>query len=159
MTDERYRTLLDVAGRHAAGVPFNESRATEGHGDDRVRPAAYESRYFRSGSQYTPDQAGVEMSPVLGREKHPWRSLSVAPDGNKTLARNWSCQVRSIILPRIGEPTTSSRGQRIERTTPPSARTAAPLVAEDSGLARNVTSAATSSTVAKRCNSDDGRMV
>jgi hypothetical protein len=54
---------------------------------------------------------------------------------------------------------TRSRGQRIERTTPPSARTAAPLVAEDSGLARNVTSAATSSTVAKRCNSDDGRMV
>ena len=37
---------------------------------------------------------------------------------------------------------------RIERRTPPSARKAAPLVAEESGLAPNATMAATSSGVA-----------
>src|SRR6266446_4789146 len=48
---------------------------------------------------------------------------------------------------------------RIERTTPPSTRNAAPLVAEDRGLATNTTSAATSSVVAKRCNSELARTV
>src|SRR5438128_9023434 len=47
--------------------------------------------------------------------------------------------------------------QRIERTTPPSTRNAAPLVAEESGLATNATRAATSSVVAKRCKSFDDR--
>src|SRR5438105_8798142 len=49
--------------------------------------------------------------------------------------------------------------QRIERTTPPSARNAAPLVAEESGLATNATMAATSSVVAKRCKSELGLTV
>ena len=45
----------------------------------------------------------------------------------------------------------------MERTTPPSARNAAPLIADERGLAMNVTKAATSSVVAKRCNSEPGR--
>src|SRR2546427_7158229 len=49
--------------------------------------------------------------------------------------------------------------QKIERTTPPSARKAAPFVADESGLATNATSAATSSGVAKRCSSELGRAV
>src|SRR5438105_13711090 len=49
--------------------------------------------------------------------------------------------------------------QRIERTTPPSARKAAPFVADESGLATNATSAATSSGVAKRFRSEVGRAV
>ena len=49
--------------------------------------------------------------------------------------------------------------QRIERTTPPSARKAAPFVADETGLATNATSAATSSGVAKRCSSEVGRAV
>src|SRR6266700_1119707 len=48
-------------------------------------------------------------------------------------------------------------GQKIERTTPPSTRNAAPLVADERGLARNATNAATSSVVAKRCNRELGR--
>ena len=43
------------------------------------------------------------------------------------------------------------------RTTPPSTRNAAPLVAEDGSPETYVTIAATSSTVAKRFNRDDGR--
>src|SRR6266478_1569677 len=42
-------------------------------------------------------------------------------------------------------------------TTPPSTRTAAPFVAEESSLATKVTIAATSSTVAKRFSKDEGR--
>ena len=42
-------------------------------------------------------------------------------------------------------------------TTPPSARNAAPLVADDNGLQTKATSAATSSTRAKRFSSDEGR--
>src|SRR2546430_7382402 len=53
----------------------------------------------------------------------------------------------------------SEQTQRIERTTPPSARNAAPLVADESGLATNATSAATSAGVAKRCSSEPGRPV
>src|SRR5271166_6346570 len=49
-------------------------------------------------------------------------------------------------------------GYTIDRTTPPSTRKAAPFVAEESGLHTNVTSAATSSGLAKRFNSDVGRM-
>src|SRR4029077_14096165 len=49
--------------------------------------------------------------------------------------------------------------QRIERTTPPSARKAAPFVADESGLATNATRAATSSGVAKRFSSEVGRAV
>src|SRR5260370_14544190 len=49
--------------------------------------------------------------------------------------------------------------QRIERTTPPSTRNAAPLVTEESGLATNATMAATSSVVAKRCKSELGLTV
>src|SRR5947208_6298848 len=49
--------------------------------------------------------------------------------------------------------------QRIERTTPPSARKAAPFVADESGVATNATNAATSSGVAKRCSSELGRAV
>src|SRR5439155_25370936 len=52
-----------------------------------------------------------------------------------------------------------SRTQRIERTTPPSARKAAPFVADESGLATNATNAATSSGVAKRFRSEVGRAV
>ena len=44
--------------------------------------------------------------------------------------------------------------QRIEVTTPPSARNAALFVAEESGLARNATNGATSSGLAKRCKSE-----
>src|SRR6476619_8652185 len=53
----------------------------------------------------------------------------------------------------------SERTQRIERTTPPSARKAAPFVADESGLATNATNAATSSGVAKRFSSEVGRAV
>src|SRR6266550_4353231 len=53
----------------------------------------------------------------------------------------------------------SEQTQRIERTTPPSARKAAPFVADESGLATNATSAATSSGVAKRFRSEVGRAV
>src|SRR5271169_6439094 len=49
--------------------------------------------------------------------------------------------------------------QRIERTTPPSTRNAAPFVAEESGLATNATMDATSSVVAKRCKSEPGLTV
>jgi hypothetical protein len=49
--------------------------------------------------------------------------------------------------------------QRIDRTTPPSAREAAPFVADESRLATNATSAATSSGVAKRFRSEVGRAV
>jgi hypothetical protein len=49
--------------------------------------------------------------------------------------------------------------QMIERTTPPSTRSAAPLVAEESGLAMNVTSEATSSVEAKRLSNELGRTV
>src|SRR6266516_1942434 len=49
--------------------------------------------------------------------------------------------------------------QRIDPTTPPSTRNAAPLVAEDSGLATNATMAATSSVVSKRCKSELGLTV
>ena len=49
--------------------------------------------------------------------------------------------------------------QMIERTTPPSTRSAAPLVAAESGLAMNVTSEATSSVEAKRLSNELGRMV
>ena len=45
----------------------------------------------------------------------------------------------------------------IARITPPSARSAAPLVADDRGLQTKATSAATSSTRAKRFSSDEGR--
>src|SRR4029077_7224797 len=54
---------------------------------------------------------------------------------------------------------TRSPTQRIERTTPPSARKAAPFVADESGLATNATSAATSSGVAKRFRSEVARAV
>src|SRR3954447_25017925 len=47
----------------------------------------------------------------------------------------------------------------MERTTPPSTRNAAPLVADDNGLATIVTIAVTSSEVANRCNSDVARAV
>src|SRR5260370_2788539 len=53
----------------------------------------------------------------------------------------------------------TSRPQRIERTTPPSARKAAPFVADERGLATNATSAATSSGVAKRLRSEVGLAV
>src|SRR6266536_5842792 len=46
--------------------------------------------------------------------------------------------------------------QRIDPTTPSSTRNAAPFVAEESGLATNATSAATSSVLAKHCNSEPG---
>ena len=49
--------------------------------------------------------------------------------------------------------------QRIDPTTPPSIRNAAPFVAEESGLATNATSAATSSVLAKRCNNEPGLTV
>src|ERR1700683_711132 len=47
---------------------------------------------------------------------------------------------------------------KIARMTPPSTRTAAPFVAEASGLERYTIMLATSSVVAKRCRSDEGRM-
>jgi len=47
----------------------------------------------------------------------------------------------------------------IERITPPSTRSAAPLVAAESGLAMNVTSEATSSVEAKRLSNELGRTV
>jgi hypothetical protein len=47
----------------------------------------------------------------------------------------------------------------MERSTPPSTRNAVPLIADESGLATNVTSAATSSVVANRCKSELGRVV
>ena len=50
----------------------------------------------------------------------------------------------------------ASSNYRIERTTPPSTRKAAPFVAEESGLATKVTIAATSSVVSKRCRSELG---
>jgi hypothetical protein len=46
--------------------------------------------------------------------------------------------------------------QMIERTAPPSTRSAAPFVAEESGLAMNVTTAATSSVEAKRLSKELG---
>src|SRR5437588_365237 len=49
--------------------------------------------------------------------------------------------------------------QKSERRTPPSTRNAAPLVAEESGLATNATMAATSSVVAKRFKSELGLTV
>src|SRR5207244_6857195 len=49
--------------------------------------------------------------------------------------------------------------QMIERTTPPSTRSAVPFVAEESGLATNATNAATSSAVANRLRSEVGRTV
>jgi len=49
--------------------------------------------------------------------------------------------------------------QKIECKMPPSNRRAAPLVADESGLATKVTSAATSSIVAKRSKSELGRAV
>jgi hypothetical protein len=49
--------------------------------------------------------------------------------------------------------------QTIERTTPPSTRNAAPLVAAESGLATIATSTSTSSVVVKRCNYGPGRAV
>ena len=49
--------------------------------------------------------------------------------------------------------------QMIERITPPSTRSAAPLVAEKSGLAMNVTIEATSSVEAKRLSNELGRTV
>lgn len=45
----------------------------------------------------------------------------------------------------------------IEFTTPPSTRSAAPLVADDNGLAIYATIAATSSTSANRCINDVGQ--
>ena len=47
----------------------------------------------------------------------------------------------------------------MERTNPPSARNAAPLVAEESGLATKATRAPTSSGEANRRNSELGRAV
>jgi hypothetical protein len=44
--------------------------------------------------------------------------------------------------------------QVIARTTPPSARSAVPLIAEDSGLARKITKEATSSVLAKRLSNE-----
>ena len=49
--------------------------------------------------------------------------------------------------------------QMIERTTPPSTRSAVPLIAEDSGLARKITNEATSSVLAKRLSNELGRTV
>jgi len=41
MTDERYRTLLDVAGRHAAGVPLVIARSISDRAlADELRKAA-----------------------------------------------------------------------------------------------------------------------
>src|SRR6266849_3890003 len=60
--------------------------------------------------------------------------------------------------PYVGSPyCAGSLSQRIERTTPPSALRAAPFVAEESGLQRNTTRAATSSGRAKRRNNELGR--
>src|SRR5947199_9889419 len=53
----------------------------------------------------------------------------------------------------------SEQTQRIERTTPPSARKAAPFVADESGLATHATSVATSSGVATRLRGEVGRAV
>ena len=58
-------------------------------------------------------------------------------------------QVRDSLL-RFDRGTELSDHYKIDRTTPPSTRSAAPFVADDSGLATNTTSAATSSGVAKR---------
>src|SRR5438105_14900195 len=49
--------------------------------------------------------------------------------------------------------------QKIEWITPPSTRSAAPLVTAESGLAMNVTSEATSSVEAKRLSNEPGRTV
>ena len=49
--------------------------------------------------------------------------------------------------------------QITERVTPPSTRSAAPFVADESGLATNATKAATSSVVANRLRSELGRTV
>jgi hypothetical protein len=44
----------------------------------------------------------------------------------------------------------------MDRTTPPSARSAVPLIADASGLHTKATTAPTSSVVANRCKSDVG---
>src|SRR5436309_15653528 len=49
--------------------------------------------------------------------------------------------------------------QVIERTTPPSTRSAAPFVADESGLTMNATNEATSSGVANRLSRELGRIV
>ena len=54
-------------------------------------------------------------------------------------------------------PRLPARLQAIERTTPPSARSAAPLIADANGLATNATTDATSSGVAKRRRIELGR--
>src|SRR5690349_16585719 len=51
------------------------------------------------------------------------------------------------------------RAQAMDRMTPPSARTAAPLTAEDKGLHTKATTAATSSGAANRCRIELGRAV
>src|SRR2546423_14878618 len=63
-------------------------------------------------------------------------------------ARRQSAVATTLVFPGID--------YRIERSRPPSARRAAPLVAAERGLATNATNAATSSTVANRCRSELG---
>src|ERR1039457_3347654 len=63
----------------------------------------------------------------------------------------------SPLLATHGSSRDSERPYAIERTTPPSTRRAAPLIAAASGLQTNATSAATSAGVANRLIRDLGR--
>src|SRR5438132_378316 len=98
-------------------------------------------------SRWIPDHPARHKNPTSPCIPGRWPTRPI-PD-----CRVFVVSYLNIPLPQ----TTKLTDQRIERTTPPSTRKAAPFVAEESGLATNVTIAATSSVVAKRFNSELGR--
>src|SRR5580765_5114158 len=88
---------------------------------------------------------------------HRWDFPMPPKNGSRVPLRSELCQF--LIAFRDENGFGSKQTQRIERTTPPSARKAAPFVADESGLATNATSAATSSGAAKRLRSEVGLAV
>jgi len=70
-----------------------------------------------------------------------------------------SSRVKSLVSRTRSRLPYSGADQGIARTTPPSTRTALPVVPEAAGEHRYATALATSSVVRKRRSSDDGRAV
>jgi hypothetical protein len=78
------------------------------------------------------------------------RLASALPKPGELLVINQTPDTDPLLLERWTARIDREPIQAIERTTPPSARTAVPLIADANGLATNATTDATSSGVAKR---------
>src|SRR4029077_13072945 len=105
-------------------------------------------------------------NPCEGFVAAPREATTTPSFGREPLDEGWLSGQRAKVasgsvakLKRPWPQLTMKSHQRIELTMPPSARKAAPFVADESGLATKVTNAAISSGVAKRCSSEVGRAV